>query len=105
MNIFLTFSLRQIFYCIAALNAQNLKMSTLSPHQIKLINKACQTCQDESGLLKVLTAEDKKNEKFDSTEDLYSREKEGNVLKRNDIASQIGVSLEDKFDSKNVVNV
>ena len=32
MNIFLTFSLRQIFYCIAALNVQNLKISTLLPH-------------------------------------------------------------------------
>ena len=29
---FLTFSLRQILYCIAALNVQNLKISTLSPH-------------------------------------------------------------------------
>ena len=34
------------------------------------INNACQTCQDESGLLKVLSTEDKKNEKFDSTEDI-----------------------------------
>ena len=32
MNIFLTFSLRQTFYRIAALNIQNLKISTLSPH-------------------------------------------------------------------------
>ena len=32
MNIFLTFSLRQIFYCIAALNVQNLKISTLLPY-------------------------------------------------------------------------
>ena len=32
MNIFLTFSLRQTFYQIAALNVQNLKISTLSPH-------------------------------------------------------------------------
>ena len=32
MNIFLTFSLRQTFYRIAALNVQNLKISTLSPH-------------------------------------------------------------------------
>ena len=31
-EIFLTFSLRQTFYRIAALNVQNLKISTLSPH-------------------------------------------------------------------------
>ena len=31
------------------------------------MNNASQTCQDESGLLKVLNMEDKKNEKFDST--------------------------------------
>ena len=37
MNIFLTFSLRQTFYRIVALNVQNLKISTLSPHKIKLI--------------------------------------------------------------------
>ena len=34
--------------------------------------------------------EDKKNEKFNSTENLYNCEKEGNVLKGNNIASQIG---------------
>ena len=32
MNIFLTFNLKQICYPIAALNVQNLKISTLSPH-------------------------------------------------------------------------
>ena len=32
MNIFLTFSLRETFYQIAALDVQNLKISTLSPH-------------------------------------------------------------------------
>ena len=68
MNIFLTFSLRQTCYRIVALNVQNLKVSTLSPHLIKLIktttNKASQTCQDEFGLLKVLNTEDKKNEKY-----------------------------------------
>ena len=31
-------------------------------------NNASQTCQDESGLLKVLNTEDKKNEKFNITE-------------------------------------
>ena len=36
---------------------------------------AFQTCQDESGLLKVLNTEDKKNGKFNSTEDLYNCEK------------------------------
>ena len=32
INIFLTFCLRQTFYGIAALNVQNLKIFTLSPH-------------------------------------------------------------------------
>ena len=32
MNIFLTFSLKQTFYRIAALNVQNFKISLLSPH-------------------------------------------------------------------------
>ena len=31
------------------------------------LNNASQTCQDESGLLKVLNTEDKKYEKFNST--------------------------------------
>ena len=44
------------------------------------MNNASQTCQDESSLLKVLNTEDKKNEKFSSTENLYNCEKEGNVL-------------------------
>ena len=68
-------------------------------------NNASQTCQDESGLLKVLNTEDKKNEKFNSTENLHNCEKEGNVLKGNNIASQIGVRLEGKFVSKNVINL
>ena len=68
-------------------------------------NNATQTCQDESGLLKVLNTEDKKNEKINSTENLYNCEKEGNVLKGNNIASQIGVRLEGKFVSKNVINL
>ena len=42
-------------------------------------NNASQTCQDESGLLKVLNTEDKKNEKFNSTENLHNCEKEGMV--------------------------
>ena len=68
-------------------------------------NNASQTCQDESGLLKVLNMEDTKNEKFNSTENLYNCEKEGNVLKGNKIASQIRVRLEGKLVSKNVINL
>ena len=37
------------------------------------MNNASQTCQD--GLLIILNTEDKKNEKFNSTEDLYNYEK------------------------------
>ena len=66
------------------------------------INNAFQTCQDESGLSKVLNTEDKRNEKLNSTEILSSCENEGNALKGNNIASQIGVRLEGKFVSKNV---
>ena len=55
---------------------------------------APQSCQDESGLLKVLNTEDKKNEKLNSTKDLYNCEKEGNVFKGNNITSQIGLGLE-----------
>ena len=66
------------------------------------MNNAPQFCQDESGLLKVLNTEDKKNEKLNSTEDLYSCEKEGNIFKRNNIASQIGVRLEGKFINKSL---
>ena len=69
------------------------------------MNNASQTCQDESGLLKVLNTEDKKNEKFNSTENLYNCDKEGNVLKGNNITSQIGVRFEGKFVSKNVINL
>ena len=69
------------------------------------MNNASQTCQGESGLLKVLNTEDKKNEKLNSTEFLYSCEKVGNVLKGNDIAPQIGVRLEGKFVSKNLINL
>ena len=69
------------------------------------MNNAPQSCQDESGLLKVLNTEDKKNEKLNSTEDLYICEKEGNVFKGNNITSQIGVRLEGKFVSKNVINL
>ena len=59
----------------------------------------------ESGLLKVLNTESKKIEKFNSTEDLYNCEKEGNVFKGNNVASQIAVRLEGKFVSKNVINL
>ena len=69
------------------------------------MNNAPQSCQDESGLLKVLNTEDKKNEKLNSTEDLYNCEKEGNIFQGNNIASQIGVKLEGKFVSKNVINL
>ena len=48
------------------------------------VSNASQTCQDDSGLFKVLLTEDKKNENVNSTEDLYNYEKE-----RNNIASQI----------------
>ena len=68
-------------------------------------NNASQTCQDEFGLLKVLNTEDKKNKKFNSTENLYNCEQEGNVLKGNNITSQIGVRLEGKLVSKNVINL
>ena len=64
------------------------------------INNASQTCQDESGLSKVLNTEDKRNENLNNTENLSSCEKEGNALKGNNIASQIGVRLEGKFVSK-----
>ena len=47
----------------------------------------------------------KKNEKFNRTEDLYNCEKGGNNFKENNIASQIGVRLEGKFVSKNVINL
>ena len=66
---------------------------------------ASQTCQDESGLLKVLNTDDKKNEKVNSAEDLYSCENEGNVCEGNNVASQLGVRLEGKFVSKNVINL
>ena len=69
------------------------------------MKNAPQSCQDESGLLKVLNTEDKKNEKLNSTTDLYNCEKDGNVFKGNNIASQIGVRLEGKFVSKNVINL
>ena len=69
------------------------------------MNNASQTCQGESGLLKVLNTEGRKNEKLNSTEFLYSCEKEANVLKGNDIAPRIGVELEGKFVSKNLINL
>ena len=65
------------------------------------MNDASQTCQYDSGLVEVLNTKDKKNEKCNSTQDLYSCEKDGNVLKENYIASQIGVRLE----GKNVINL
>ena len=69
------------------------------------VNNAPQSCQDESGLLKVLNTEDKKNGKVNSTTDLYNREKDGNAFKGNHIASQVGVRLEGTFVSKNVINL
>ena len=53
------------------------------------MDDASEIYQDKSGLLKVLNREEKKNEKFNSTENLYNCEKEGNTFKGNDIASQI----------------
>ena len=53
----------------------------------------------------MLNTKDKKNEKFNSTENLCNCEKEGNILKGNNIASQIGERLEGKFVSKNVINL
>ena len=49
--------------------------------------------------------EDKNGEKFNSTEDLYDCEKEGNIFKENNLALQIGIRLEGKFVSKNVINL
>ena len=69
------------------------------------MNNAPQSLQDESVLLKVLNTEDKKNEQFNKTEDLYNCEKEGNVFKGNNRASQILVRLEGKFVSKNLINL
>ena len=58
------------------------------------MKNAPQSCQDESGFLKVL-----------NTEDNYNCEKDGNVFKGNNIAPQIGVRLDGKFVSKNVINL
>ena len=69
------------------------------------MNNASQNCRYESGLLKVSNMEDKKNEKFHSKRDLHNCEKEDNVLKGNNIASQIGENLEDKFVSKSLINL
>ena len=69
------------------------------------INNAFEICEDEFGLPKVLDTMGKRNEKLNSTENLSSCEKEGNVLKGNKIASQIGVRIEGKFVSKNVINL
>ena len=69
------------------------------------MNNASKTCQDESDLLKVINTEDKKNKKNNSTEDLCNCENVGNVLKINNIESQLGVRLADKFFSKNVINL
>ena len=71
----------------------------------KKMNNPSETCKDESGLLEVLNTDDKANEKSNSTENLYNCENEGNVFKGNNIASQLGVRLEGKFLSKNVVNL
>ena len=57
------------------------------------ISNASQTFQDEPGLSEVLNTEDKRNEKCNSTENLSSCEKEGNTLKGDNTASQIGVRL------------
>ena len=49
------------------------------------MDDASEIYQDKSGLLKVLNREEKKNEKFNSTENLYNCEKEGNIFKGNNI--------------------
>ena len=82
MNIFLTFSLRQTFYCIAALNGseiENINTLTTLNKTYKIarrLNNASQTCQGEPSLLKILETENKNNEKFNSTENLSNCEKE-----------------------------
>ena len=58
------------------------------------MNNVSQICQDAS-----------ENEKLDGTEDSCNCEKEGNVLKGSNIASQIGVRLDLKFVIKNVINL
>ena len=70
----------------------------------EMISTVSQTCQDESGVSKVLNTEEKKNEKISSTENLSSWEKERNVLKGKNIISPIGVKLEGKFVCENVIN-
>ena len=52
-----------------------------------------------------LNTEDKKNKKFNSTENLCNCEEEANILKGNNIASQLGARLEGKFGRKNVTNL
>ena len=69
------------------------------------MNNVPQSFQDECGLPKVTNTEDMKNEKLISTADLYNCEKDGNVFKGNNIASQIGVGLESKCVSKNIINL
>ena len=69
------------------------------------MNNISQTCQNESGLLKILNTGNKKNEKLNSAEDFFNCEREGNILKESNIASQMRVRLEGKFVSKNVTNI
>ena len=82
MNIFLTFSLRQTFYRIAALNGseiENINTLTTLNETYKIarrLNNASQICQGEPSLLKILETENKNNEKFNSTENLSNCEKE-----------------------------
>ena len=68
-------------------------------------NASCQTCQDQFDLLKILTTKETKNEKLNSTKDLYNCEKESNVLKGSNIALQVGVRSEGKSVCKNVTNL
>ena len=69
------------------------------------MNNTSQPCQDQSGLLKTSTTEDKKNEQFNSKEDLYNCKNDGNVLKGSNITSQIALRVEGKFVSKDVINL
>ena len=82
MNIFLTFSLRHSSsQCPEFENIYVLTTLNKTYKNDEKMNNASQTCQDESGLLKVLNTEDKKNKKFNSTENLYNCEKKVMFLK------------------------
>ena len=68
------------------------------------MNTASQTCQDESGLLKALNTDNKKNEKL-AVQKTSTIVKRMQCFEKNNIASEIGVRIECKFESKNVINL